>query len=82
MDRILVISRATGRIPTLEGYEVAGHSEEFGWSRDYKLALVDLNEESLQDNLFAETVAVNRGFNVKVFDNVKEAEIWLLVSQH
>ena len=42
MDRILVISRATGRIPTLEGYEVAGHSEEFGWSRDYKLALVDL----------------------------------------
>ena len=80
VNRILVISRVSGRIPTLDAYEVAGHPEKFGWSRDYKMALVDLDEESLQDNLFAETVAVNRGFDVKVFDNEKEAEIWLLVT--
>ena len=80
LARILVISNVTGRIPTLEAYEVAGHPEEFGWNREYKLALVDLDDESRQDNLFAENVAVNRGFHVKVFDNEKEAEIWLVVS--
>ena len=80
INRVLVVSSVTGRIPTLEAYEVAGHPEEFGWSRDYKLALVDLDEESRRDNIFAENVAVNRGFQVKVFDNEQEAEIWLLVS--
>lgn len=79
-DRILFITMATGRIPTLEAYEVAGHPEDFGWSRGYKMALVDLNPESLEDNQFAGTVAVNRGFNVKIFDNEKEGEIWLLVT--
>jgi hypothetical protein len=54
--------------------------EEFGWSRRFKLAIVDVNEDSRKDNLFTETVAVNRGYNVKIFDNENDAKEWLLQS--
>jgi hypothetical protein len=78
--RILSVSRVTGRIPILDAYQLAGRPEDFGWSRVYKLAVVDLDEESRRVTLFSEDVSVNRGFDAKVFDNEKEAEIWLLVS--
>lgn len=43
-----------------------------------KSAYVDPNESNADINEFAETVAINRGFNGKVFTNVEEAEAWLL----
>ncbi len=52
--------------------------DEFGWSKHFRLALVDLNEESLKNNLFSETAAVNRGLQVLAFDNEPEAKDWLL----
>ena len=43
-----------------------------------QVAFVDVNPESKKEvNQFAETTAVNRGMNVKVFDTVTEAENWL-----
>lgn len=42
------------------------------------IAYVDVNpEHDLSRMLFAETVAVNRGVNVRVFATVAEAEQWL-----
>jgi hypothetical protein len=42
------------------------------------VAYVDTNPESKKEvNQFAETTAVNRGVNVKLFDAVAEAENWL-----
>jgi hypothetical protein len=70
---ILAIFKLSGRLPVMPAYEIASSPEEFGWSRKFKLAIVDVNNESRQDNLFAETVAVNRGYNVKIFDNEKDA---------
>lgn len=43
-----------------------------------KIAFVDLHPEQMNDNIFSETVACNRGLIAKVFSNVEEAEEWLL----
>ena len=42
-----------------------------------KIAFVDRHTNHTPDNLFCETVAVNRGVNVKVCKNIEEAEDWL-----
>jgi len=81
MSRVLVIFSLTGTPPIISAYDVASSPEQVGWSRMFKTAIVDLNEESRQINLFGETVAVNRGFSqTKVFDNENKAVEWLLES--
>jgi len=43
-----------------------------------RIAYVDTNPEHVVDRRqFAETVAVNRGIQVRVFESVAEAEAWL-----
>jgi hypothetical protein len=43
-----------------------------------KIAYVDVNKEHLPGPMgFAETVAVNRGVNVRVFSDVDKARLWL-----
>ena len=76
--RVLSVSRVSGQIPTLDAYQIVRMPQKFGWDKNYKLAVVDMNEESRQVTLFTEDVAVNRGFNSKVFDNEEEAKKWLL----
>jgi hypothetical protein len=79
--KLLGIFRLEGKVSSsLESYNFASSPEEFGWDRKFKLALVDLNEESRIQNLFTENVAVNRGYNFKVFDNEASAIDWLLNS--
>jgi hypothetical protein len=80
ITRILAINNIPGRLPALAAYSLAESPEEFGWSRHFKLTVVDVNEDSRKDNLFTETVAVNRGYNVKIFDNENDAKEWLLQS--
>jgi hypothetical protein len=44
-----------------------------------RIAYVDTNSQHQHERLqFAETAAVNRGVNVRVFKDVSEAEAWLL----
>ena len=80
IDNVLTISTLTGRLPTLQAFEIAQSPESFGWDWRFKVAFVDLNEESRQDNLFTETVAVNRGYRAKIFDNEDDAKTWLFDS--
>lgn len=80
LPRILAVMKLSGRLPTMAAFDIAHAPDSFGWSREFQLALVDLNEESRKDNLFTETIAVNRGFRVKVFDNEDDARAWLLGS--
>ena len=43
-----------------------------------RVAYVDINRDHPHENMqFAETVAVNRGLNVRVFLTVEEAERWI-----
>jgi len=78
IDRILSIYRVTGRLPARAAHAIAYDPRKFGWSKRFKLALVNLNEESQQDTLFVEDVAVSSGYRVRVFDNEQEAIPWLL----
>lgn len=78
--KILAILQLEGRLPTMDAYEIVARAEEFGWSHSLRLALVDTNTESLEDNLFTETVAVNRAYPIKVFDDIAAAKTWLLTA--
>ena len=78
IHRILLVLHLTGRLSSIDAYEMVLNSEQYGWSRDMKMAIVDMNEESLQDSEFVETVAVTRAYPVSVFDNEEEARDWLL----
>jgi predicted transcriptional regulator len=81
ISRVLVVSTVTGSLPIISAYEIATSTDKVNWNRKFRTAIVDLNEESRQINLFGETVVVNRGyFQVKVFDNQSEAVKWLLKS--
>jgi hypothetical protein len=80
LDRILVVSNITGRLETLAPLDIARSHESFGWSKHFKMAFVSFDEESWNDISFAETVGVNRGFFVKLFDNEQDAKAWLLSS--
>jgi hypothetical protein len=77
-DRILGIYDVTGRLPTRAAHAIAYDPARFGWSKRFKLALVNMHEESRQDVLFVEDVAVSSGYQVRIFDDEQEAEAWLL----
>jgi hypothetical protein len=78
VTRVLAISTASGRLPTMTAYELAASAEEWGWDRRFKLAVVVVHEERRKNRLFAETVAYNRGFRAKIFDDEQKARSWLL----
>lgn len=78
IDRVLGIYKVTGRLPATAAHAIAFDPARFGWSRRFKLALVNLNEESRQDSLFLEDVAVSSGYQIRVFDNEEEGRTWLL----
>ena len=78
MDRVLSIYNLTGRLPARAAHAIAYDPAKFGWSKRFKVALVDLNEESRQDMFFVEDVAVSSGYRVRIFDAEQEAEAWLL----
>jgi hypothetical protein len=61
----------------IDNYELISQGQQAGVAR-MKVAFVDRHPEQMKNNLFAETVACNRGIIGKVFSNVKEAEEWLL----
>lgn len=77
LAKILVISNATGRYPTWDAYQINSSLEECGIQREWKIAFVNLDQDSFQEVKFAETVAVNRGFNVSVFNKQENALKWI-----
>jgi hypothetical protein len=77
---ILIEENLTGRgLGLLDIFEVVTERSEKTWPHIRRIAYVDLNpEHSAPDMKFAENVAVNRGVNVHVFSNVRDAEAWLV----
>ena len=78
VEKILAVFEVEGRLSPIDAYDIVARTGEFGWSHAFKMAVVDLNKDTLEDNLFAETVAVNRAYQIMVFDNAVDAEEWLL----
>ena len=59
-------------------FEIVTEGTERSWPYVRRLAYVDVNPaHSRPDMQFAETVAVNRGINMRLFSTLAEAEKWL-----
>ena len=80
IENILMILRITGHLPFMASYNIGDKAESLGWSRMFSVAAVTMDEESMKSYLFIETVAVNRGYDVKIFDNEQDAKTWLFES--
>ncbi|MCB2204577.1 hypothetical protein KQI65_07500 [bacterium] len=76
--RVLCIIDLHGDFPAGSAYQLSSDPAAFGWKRSYRAAIVDLNEESYQQNIFTVTVAANRGYQVKLFREEESALAWLL----
>jgi hypothetical protein len=78
----LVILNLTGPLSPMDSFDIVSISEEVGWQRNFRVAMVDRNTASIQDTQFTEVVAGNRAFPVRVFDNEDDARDWLLSIPH
>jgi len=59
-------------------FDLASHGAQMAREQFRAIAYVDVNPSHDHDNMkFAETVAVNRGLRVRVFETVAAAERWL-----
>ncbi|NUM48976.1 MAG: hypothetical protein HUU38_30095 [Anaerolineales bacterium] len=81
--RILVEEHpgATGRLDTLEVYETAAFLANTKLTYNVRIALLyqaSVQKETFKQAQFGETVAINRGLNLKVFHTREDAEQWLL----
>jgi hypothetical protein len=65
-------------LSTLQIFQIASEGSVRSRFLVRRAAYVDINpEHAPADTQFVETVAVNRGMNVRVFATVPEAEAWL-----
>lgn len=80
IHRILAISRLTGSLSTVGAFRIGSSFEAVGLGRQSRIAFVDLDENSRGDTDFGGTVAFNRGYSIKQFDNESDALSWLLES--
>lgn len=83
MFRLLIDVRTmTGKLDTLETFDVAGRGipNRTEARRLVRSAILD-RSENIERIRFFETVAVNRGLTVKVFDDEAQAIRWLQEDQ-
>jgi hypothetical protein len=78
INKVLGILNLTGDVPIVGSYYIVKLAESFGWGRNLRVALVEPHKEPDQTNAFTETVAVNRGYQLKVFGSEQDALAWLL----
>ncbi len=79
LKKVLVdVQALEGRLGTLDAYDIP--TKHFPKIRNHSIisrcAIVDLKEFE-NDYRFFENVAVNRGFDLRIFSDVKEAIAWL-----
>lgn len=77
--RVLIEENLSGpSLPVAEVFFLAAEGSRSVAPGVNRIAYVDVNPEHDRGTLdFAETVAVNRGVNVKRFAKVEDAEIWI-----
>ncbi len=75
--RVLIEEDLQGQVRAWEAFEVACLVPQLGF-KGAKIAFVDNFRYEKEINDFIRSVSVNRGLNVNIFDNVEQAERWLL----
>ena len=76
--RILGISDTTTPLEAVEGYDTARIFRDLKIDSRYRLAWVELNDESRNMTEFIATVLANRGLPGRLFDTEEAAKKWLL----
>lgn len=74
-DRVLVIESFEQKGPLADVYEVASELPQI--MRGIRIAFIDRELGDLEQNMFAETVALNRGATGKLFMDEARAVAWL-----
>ena len=77
ITRCLLILNLTGPLSPMDAFDIVSISEEVGWQRQFRVAMVDRNPNPESDVQFTELVASNRAYPVRVFDNEEDALDWL-----
>ena len=77
LARILVVSHASGKYSTFDAFQINSTLAECGVQKSWRIAFVNLDQKSYEEIEFDETIAVNRGFAVKIFKNEEDARAWL-----
>lgn len=66
-------------LSTMEIFSIVSEGSKNVWPQVRLIAFVDINPEHLPGQMkFAETVAINRGVNIRMFRTLPEAEAWLV----
>jgi hypothetical protein len=78
-SKVLIEENLEGpSINMFEIFEIIGQASQNIPGSIQKIAYVDINTKHNKKSMhFAETVAVNRGVNIKLFDTTREALSWL-----
>lgn len=77
---VLGIAKTTTPVEAVEGYELPGLFQELNIDQRYRIAWVELNEDSRDVLSFVQTVMANRGLPGLLFNTEEEAREWLLGS--
>jgi hypothetical protein len=75
--KVLVEEDFDNDLSMIDMYELTSQGHKIGLT-GIKIAFVDCHISQIDNNLFGETVARNRGILGKVFTDIKKAEAWLL----
>jgi hypothetical protein len=77
--RVLIEENLTGKsLMTIDTFALVAEGSKLAWQTVTQVAYVNLSPEQDSEELrFIETVAVNRGLNLKTFNKVEDAEKWL-----
>jgi hypothetical protein len=78
LTRVLAVFDVPGKMPTFAAFDVASNPPAINWDYRVKVALVYTHKDRFESNLFSETVAVNRGYQVKAIQDEPNAIAWLL----
>jgi hypothetical protein len=77
--RVLIDENIEQSVSMAEVFQLASELPKMGFG-SARVAFVDRYLDQQEINAFGELVAVNRGFSGKLFNNVAEAESWLIGS--
>jgi hypothetical protein len=76
--RVMIVLELRGRLSAFDSLEMVSESEQYGWDHSFRLAFVETNASSFQDVKFTETIATNRAYSCKAFNDEAEAVAWLI----
>ena len=75
---ILGIANTSTPVEAVEGYDLAGLFRELNIGQNYRIAWVELDDESRDMAAFMQAVLANRGLPGLLFETEAEARKWLL----